>query len=227
MARYGKHLGGPFWFKTHQFLQIAAVAFTIIAAIIISQVIGEKTFKDLSDDKSPSKDHVNAGLAVCVFAVVQVLLGMLRNVISGEHTEEHKHGERRWIFNWTHRTNGWMLFGLATYAVYKGVTLFPSEAQPVDGAMYYTWLQDPAEWLVLAFVIVSLVFGLIMELAHIPSWEKETWGPFASQNSDVPWEMKMRSIMVAVYIAFVVATGIALLVIIGDTETFGRANEDA
>merc|ERR1711935_627177 len=93
--------------------------------------------------------------------------------------------------------------------------------------VFYTWLQDPAETLILAFIGVSLGFGLIMELAHIPAWTMERWGPFANEGDGAAedWEKKLRSILVAVYIAFVVATGIAMLVIIGDTETFGRANE--
>ena len=78
----------------------------------------------------------------------------------------------------------------------------------------------------------SVGFGLITELAHIPAW-KVPWGPFAGTDSmggedgivaKAEWEKTLRSVLLALYIAYCVATGIAMFVIIGDTETYGRAD---
>ena len=143
-ARYGKHLGGPVWFKSHMYLQCAAVFTTIIAAIIISQVI-KGDFADLL--LTDSKAHAQQGVAVCVLAVVQVLLGLFRNKISGpaDKSIPGHHGNNRFIFNWAHRINGWVLFGLAIATVHAGITLLPGDHkhQQPGGEPQFDWVRLP------------------------------------------------------------------------------------
>ena len=76
------------------------------------------------------------------------MLGLLRNVISGgPHSDKHPHGPRRVIFNWLHRLNGYLLFGLATYTVYKGVTVFTVGSTKADasGTVFYQWVSARCE----------------------------------------------------------------------------------
>lgn len=86
-------------------------------------------------------------------------------------------------------------------------------------------VQDPAETLIFAFIGVSAGFAVIMEFAAIAMRRYDIpwvcFGDGAKAAASDPREMTLRSILVAVYIAFCVACGIALFVIIGETETFG------
>lgn len=143
-------------------------------------------------------------------------------MISGppDKSIEGHHGDRRFIFNWTHRNIGWALFGLGIATVYKGVVLFADSAKDEPAL----WLQAPAKELLLAWIIIGMAFGLIMEVAHIPAWEMP-WGPFSHCDkftAEPRWEQTLRSVLVAIYIAFSVATGIALIVVIADTTTSGE-----
>jgi hypothetical protein len=204
-ARYLKHIGPP-WFKTHRGLQIAAVVLTILGFIII-MAAGVK-YSDLQDK---SKCHALYGILVITFSIIQILLGVLRNIISGEHTEQHAHGERRWIFNWLHKTNGAFLFAFAIFTVHAGLTVFEKG-----------WVVDPGPSLLIVWAIIVVVFGLILEVLHTIGEDGAGYIPMFSNNkANSPAEMKARAIIIALLTAFSVATGVALIVIVADTNNTG------
>jgi len=223
--KYGKHLPPSIWFKTHKFIQPLAILVTIIAFIIIlaSGVVANEL-----NGAPKSKQHANMGFAVLILCIVQGLLGYFREKISG-HTDADKgtdypHGPNRNRFNAVHRTVGWVLFGLALATIYKGVVVFEDQMDSNPKA----WLQEPAKTLFKAYCFVSLALIVVLEVLHATKYDWGNFGPFSCTGNHKiydtftasgDFEMKVRSIALAIFTAFSIACTVAMWVIIADTDS--------
>jgi hypothetical protein len=224
--KYGKHLPAAIWFKGHMFAQVTAIVVTIVGIIVIFST--KVKFSDLTEDR---QTHGRCGIIVLVLAIFQGLLGALRKVIAGppiESDEDQPHGPRRWIFNLFHRTNGWALFVLSLFTVNLGIGLFHDEMKIVPKS----WLQDPAVNLFQAYIFIAVGFVVLLEIFHYFTYQDatsyiSTFGPLNCSGSkavgtnftaNADWEMKVRSVAIAIFTALSISTTIALWVIIGDTD---------
>lgn len=210
IARYLKQLGAT-WYFSHRNLQATAIVTTILGLIII----GASGVK-MGDLEGDSKAHAQYGFVVIALCIVQGLLGAFRNQISA-HTgnDGTDHGPRRWLFNWLHKANGAFLFGAGIFTVHAGLTVFP------EG-----WVADPAPALMTAWAIIIVVLGVIVEGLHmtltegyIPIWTDTSSDAGKAESAT---EKKIRAILMSLAIAFTIGTGIALVVIVADTDNTGE-----
>eukprot|EP00039_Didymoeca_costata_P032029 m.36600 g.36600 ORF g.36600 m.36600 type:complete len:614 (-) comp9156_c0_seq1:1321-3162(-) len=215
-ARYAKHIGGRNWFLTHRTLQASAVGFTILGLIFIASAGVE--FDQLQDD---SLKHAQMGIAVVALAIFQALIGFFRKLISNEKEEtvsdEYPHGPNRYIFNWLHKINGTVLFGLSLATIHLGITLFKDQAEALNEADL--WIQEPAEDLFYAYIGVFVGFAIILEILFAPKWG--AWGPLGDNSlddSEDSGQQQIRTIVVSIMSAFAIGVSVAMWAIMADTQ---------
>eukprot|EP00035_Acanthoeca_spectabilis_P003285 m.92314 g.92314 ORF g.92314 m.92314 type:complete len:425 (+) comp12033_c0_seq1:3586-4860(+) len=145
--------GGAF-FKLHAAVQLVVTIMTVVSIIVLTG----KTESELDESKwAGNKVHQRLGLSVMTLALVQVIMGAMRNLISGKPSnpsDPKDHGPNRWIFDWLHSTIGVATWILAAAAIYRGIELFHTFDSDLDESRLKTMV------VIWAIVVIVIFFAL-------------------------------------------------------------------
>jgi hypothetical protein len=195
---------GGFWFKIHMYSQLLTAALTLAGYIYITSKVDD----NLDDKKDDDNPHRKVGIVVFVLAMLQVLLGFARNLISGEPSnpeDPNDHGPRRWIFQLLHITLGYTAWIMSVVAMSYGIQLLGGNDD--DGEMAVDSSYKTVLFIWVAFTAAAFV---VLEVMKKTSGADDKLGNPPSENF---WQHAF-----AVVIACGVAAGVSLILAINGKE---------
>jgi hypothetical protein len=153
------------WFKIHMYSQMGAVILTLAGYVYITLRVRDvrgksQVFEEDIDDGNP---HRMMGFTVFILSLVQLCLGLARNLISGKpqnKNDPNDHGPNRWLFQLLHITIGYTSWILGIISVWYGIELLGGNDANSDAAVdstYVTILAIYVGFMAIAFVVLELM----------------------------------------------------------------------
>jgi len=163
--------GGIGWFEIHISMQLSAALLTIASVWYISDKKGDNL--NASEWKG-KKTHMQLGVSVLALVVVQLLMGFMRNQISGPPVQgTADHGPRRWVFDYLHWGLGMGVWILAVAAIWYGTEKYEHNVPNVDGRQMRTAL--------LAWAVIVILVFISLDITRASN----TWDKNATPNASV------------------------------------------
>lgn len=208
IARYMKPVWGEkelcgrrLWFQVHRAIMVITVLLTVIGVTLAFIYVGE-----WSEDAGA---HPVIGIIVLSITVLQPIVATLR---------PPPHGERRWMFNWAHRSFGLIALALSVINIFLGSVLpaFHLESSAVYVMIVYL--------LVLAAVVMFEIYLAYKQGKSVKEYcvlskpqddEVELTTVSASRTEiDVEKVFKLHTIMFGVLILALSIICLAMLILI-------------
>eukprot|EP00037_Helgoeca_nana_P022689 m.233171 g.233171 ORF g.233171 m.233171 type:complete len:422 (-) comp26081_c0_seq1:238-1503(-) len=142
------------FFKVHAGVQVLVAILTVVSIVLLSN----KTESKLDESKwAGNKAHQRLGLSVMSLVLIQVVMGLMRNVISGKKQGSDDFGPNRWMFDWAHGIVGVVTWVLAAAAIYRGIELFKLFDDSVDETKLKTMVVVWAIVVVVIFFLLDII----------------------------------------------------------------------
>eukprot|EP00038_Savillea_parva_P005769 m.159881 g.159881 ORF g.159881 m.159881 type:complete len:423 (+) comp11874_c0_seq1:192-1460(+) len=187
--------GGAF-FKIHMGLQLAVTVLTLVGIFRLADQTGNM----LDESKWPGdKEHQRLGLSVLVLVLVQTLMGLGRNLISGKPitSDPKDHGPRRWVFDIAHALLGVTTWAVAVAAVYKGIELIAVFNQDVK--------EESLKTMVVVWAIIIVIIFFAMDLYKLMTNQMDK---FTTPNTALWLVGCVGVVVISIVATVVIGTGI-------------------